>query len=487
MNHQEYARFDALGLKSLIDTGEITAGELQCLAFEGIDKINPAINAVTHVSLETRGTLYQATQTTLATKDRDKFFTGIPFLVKEGVGMKGQALAAGCRMAKDVICDADSALVKQLKAAGLVILGSTNAPEFCSSDTTESVLYAPARNPWNLECSTGGSSGGAAAAVAAGIVPMAQAADGGGSIRTPAHCCGVFGLMPTRGRTAPAANLWGGPIEFTRQHVITRSVRDSAAMLDQLQSAPADSWAHLKPPQSPYLDEIGRESRKLKIAFSTDSPSGKAVHPECVAAVHKTIQLCQDRGHSLEETAPNYDWALFAHAFEDQWALNLKFGIDQLEKISGRLAGPDTLEQSTLLALAHARSLTQERISTSLHSLYQIARHTELFFNDWDVFISPSCLTPAPPIGALNGNAESLTGGQWFEHYFAGFVPYLPIFNLSGQPAMSVPIHHSDDGLPVGVHCVARFGAEKTLIQLASQLEEAAPWAQRHPPHSLFN
>lgn len=480
MNNQEYAQLDALGLKSLIDSGEVTAKELHCVAINGIERLNPALNFLTSPSPE-------ATETALTHVNHHNAFAGIPFLVKEGVGMKGQPLAAGCRMANDLVCESDCELVQCLKATGVVILGSTNAPELCSSDTTESVLYGPARNPWNLEHSTGGSSGGAAAAVAAGVVPMAQAADGGGSIRTPAHCCGVFGLIPTRGRTATAANRFGGPIEFTRQHVITRSVRDCAAMLDELNGPETGSWYCLKPPQRSYLSELGRKPKPLRIAFSTSSPSGKPIHPDCVAAVYKAVQLCQDMGHSIEEKAPRYDWELFAHAFEDQWALNQKFGIEILEAKTGRVAGPDTLEQSTLLALQHARSLTQDRASTSLHQIYQIAHHTECFFNEWNIFISPTCLTPAPRLDELNGNAESLSLEQLFEHSFAGYVPFLPICNVSGQPAMSVPIHHTEDGLPVGVHCVARFGEEGTLMQLAAQLEEAAPWVHRHPPHSLFN
>ena len=480
MNHVEYAKLDALDLKAAVSSGEVTIDELQNIAMSGIERLNPILNFLTAFTHET-------SKTALATINRQAAFSGIPFLTKEGVGLKGQTVAAGCRMAKDISCDSDSELVRRLKAAGLVILGNTNAPELCSSDTTEPLLHGPARNPWNLEHSTGGSSGGAAAAVAAGIVPMAQAADGGGSIRTPAHCCGVFGLMPTRGRTPAAANQWGGPIAFTRQHVITRSVRDSAAMLDQLLDHDASSWTRVKPPLHSYLSGIGRNSKPLNIAFSTASPSGKPVHPDCVAAVHKAVRLCQNRGHTVEERAPRYDWELFAHAFEDQWAINMRFGIETLKKKTGRTAGPDTLEKSSLLALEHARSLTQERISTSLHQVYHIARQAEQFFNEWDIFISPTCLTPAPQLGELNGNAESLTGDQWFEQYFAAYVPFLPICNVSGQPAMSVPLHQTGDGLPVGVHCVARFGEEDTLIQLAAQLEEAAPWAHRYPPHSLFN
>ena len=480
MNHEEYARLDALGLKAALTSGEVTANELKNIAIRGIEKLNPTLNFLTAFSPET-------TETALSKTNPKAAFSGIPFLIKEGVGLKGQTVAAGCRMAKDLVCESESELVRRLKAAGVVTLGSTNAPELCSSDTTEPVLHGPARNPWNLEYSTGGSSGGAAAAVAAGIVPMAQAADSGGSIRTPAHCCGAFGLIPTRGRTASAANKLGGPIEFTRQHVITRSVRDSAAMLDELLGSEASSWTRVKPPPHSYLSEIDRKPKLLNIAFSTTSPSGKPVHQDCVAAVHKAVQLCQDRRHKVEEKAPSYDWGLFAHAFEDQWALNMQLGIEMLEQKTGRMAGPESLEKSSLLALEHARSLTQERIITSLHQVYHIARQAEQFFNDWDIFISPTCLTPAPRLGEFNGNAESLTGDQWFEHYFAAYVPFLPICNVSGQPAMSIPLHQTDDGLPVGVHCVARFGEEGTLIQLAAQLEEAAPWAHRHPPHSLFN
>ena len=389
-------------------------------------------------------------------------------------------------MGADLRCKKDVEIVRRLKKTGVVILGSTNAPELGSSATTESILHGPARNPWNINHSTGGSSGGSSAAVAAGVVPMAQTSDGGGSIRSPAHCCGVFGLMPSRGRNPIGPNTFGGPFGIARNHVTSRSVRDSAAMLDQLHGTEPGALHRIELPQRPFLDEVGAAPGRLRIAFSTTSPSGQPVQPDCIAGVTKAVQLCESLGHHVEEKELDYEWESFLRAFTDHWSLLVLSGIDKLEVLTGECAGPDTLETSSLAMRNHARSLTPERINASLTHLYSTGRKIELFFENWDVFISPVCLTPAPPLGMINSNAQNLTAESWFDQCLSQYAPFPPVFNSSGQPSMSVPLHQSADGLPVGVQCTARVGDEATLFRLAAQFEQACPWASRRPSIGLF-
>ncbi len=402
--------------------------------------------------------------------------------MKGGVGMAGQLQESGCRLSVGVKGQEDSELFKRFKRAGLVTLGSTNVPELCGSSTTESVLFGPAKNPWNIDYSTGGSSGGAACAVAAGIVPMADASDGGGSIRVPAHCCGVFGLAPSRGRTPCGPHSYGTAFGLQRNHVITRSVRDSAAMLDQLHGPEHGALFRLGDPSRPYLDEVDAKQNTLKIAFSTASPSGLPVDPDCVAAVERAIKLCQKFGHQIEETAPMYDWDQFIRAFGDNWCFIYAGTVENLRRTTGRKVDADTLERSTLLALDHANTLSQQRIRDMFMDLYSINRDVEAFFDDWDILITPVALTPAMRLGEINGNgSEFRSFDLYFDRIVSQFAAFTPICNASGQPSMSVPLHQSHDGLPIGVQCTARVGDEAALIRLAAQFEKSSPWVQRIP------
>ena len=475
MNFDEYRQYDALGLKALLDAGDVSAKELHQLALGSIQKLNPHLNfLVSDAPQEARRALHEL--------DPQLPFAGVPFLVKEGVGMSGQPLSLGCRLGKNLKSTTDSEVVKRLKKTGLVILGSTNAPELGCSSSTESLLHGPARNPWNLNHSTGGSSGGASAAVAAGVVPMAQSSDGGGSIRTPAHCCGVFGLMPTRGRNPVGPAGYGGLFGFSRNHVTTRTVRDSAAMLDQLHGDEPGALFRVAPPQRPFLDEVGADPGRLKIAFSSASPSGRIADRESVSAVHAAAKLCETLGHHIEETGPSYDWEVSSNAFSDMWCLGTLALVDGLEVLTGNTASLTNLERGTWLTVQRAKTLTAQQINQSRDSLFRIVRDVELFFEDWDILITPTCLTTAPPLGQINSNIEGLSFNDWYDKVVSDFAPYTQIFNASGQPAMSVPLYQSKAGLPIGIQCVAKFGDEATLIRLASQLEQALPWVQRQPP-----
>lgn len=477
---EEYAARDGLGLKELLDRREISAGELCETAISAIEALNPQLNFLIAWSRE------EAERAVKGFNPRQPF-SGVPVLVKEGVGMAGQPAYIGCRLAEGLLCQEDSEFVRRLKKTGVVILGSTNAPEIGNSATTEPVLHGPARNPWKLDHSTGGSSGGSSAAVAAGVVPIASSSDGGGSIRIPAHCCGVFGLAPSRGRNPVGPNINGGPWGFLRNHVATRSVRDSAAMLDHLHGTEPGALHRVAPPARSYLEEAGTDPGRLRIAFSIDSPSGEVVHPECAKAVLKMVKFCEELGHEVEEATPRLDWHEFSQAFADYWAFTTARTITVLEQASGRVAGPDTLEYSTLALLRRSRTLTSERLAKSWESLHRFNREFDTFISGWHLLITPVCLTPAPALGVLNGHMQGLTFEDWIDQSSAKFGAFTPQLNVSGHPAMSVPIHHSRDGLPVGVQCVARHGDEATLFRLAGQLEQACPWAHRRPPFTEAN
>ncbi len=485
MKLNEYAQYDAMGLKELIDKGEILASELHDIATTAIDTLNPKLNFMVSLSPDDA-------QQALATSRPHAAFAGIPFLVKGGAGMAGQPASPGSRMGAGFVAQEDSELVRRIKATGVVILGSTSTPEICNSFTTEPVVGGPTRNPWHTEHSVGGSSGGSSAAVAAGVVPMAQSGDGAGSIRVPAHCCGVFGLAPSRGRNPVGPGWHGGVLGILRMHVTTRTVRDSAAMLDQLSAPELGSLHHALPPASSFLEAVGANPGSLRIAFSTQSPSDHSVHPECIAAVNHTVALCDELGHQVSETtlnsAFNYDPEHFLKIFYDYWAFEYASGIAGLAEASGQSISSETLEQHNVMMWHHLKSLTPMILSERVMELYRLGISIERFFEHWDVLITPVCLTPAPPLGQFADKPDNNHLGQsLFEQMLHEFAPFTAIFNIGGQPSVSIPLFQSSEGLPIGVLCTARVGNEATLIRLAAQLEQACPWISRHPATSLFN
>jgi amidase len=476
MKIEEYAKYDATGLMELLDKREVSAKELHDVALGAIETLNPQLNFLTTTSPE-------EAERALNDVGSKAAFSGLPFLMKGGVGMAGQPASAGCRLSKGIISAADGEFVRRLKKTGVVTLGSTNTPEMANSFTTESLLDGPCRNPWNPEHISGGSSGGAAAAVAAGVVPIAQGGDGAGSIRVPAHCCGAFGLTPSRGRNPVGPNWYGGIFGIGRKHVITRSVRDSATMLDLTHGVEPGALHRALPPTRPYLDEITAAPTPLRIAFSTHSPSGHPVHPECVSAVTNAAKLCESLGHQVGESTMEYDWEKFLSAFYDYWAHGYQPSFGRSAAATGRKVGPDTLEKVTLALVGHAAELTPERINQYITDLFLINRDIEPFFDDWDVLMTPVCLSPALRLGVLDDTAEDFYS---FDRMLAEFAPYTAIFNVSGQPSVSIPLHQTQDGLPVGVLCTSRINDEATLIRLAAQLEMANPWSGRKPRVGAF-
>lgn len=479
MNLSEYASYDGMALALRVKRGEVTPSELASLATAAIEQLNPALNFMASHAREDAEETLQAAR-------GDGAFYGLPFLLKAGVAMKGQTLNMGSRLTQGLIAPADDEFTTRCRRAGLTLLGHTTAPEFGNSPTTESVLYGPTLNPWNTQRMTGGSSGGAAAAVAAGVLPIAMASDGGGSIRTPAHCCGLFGMKPTRARNPIGPQTQGGIHMLAAQHVLTRSVRDSAAMMDVLEGAELGALYHVAPPERPYVEEVKTTPKSLKIAFSTRSPSGQPVHPDCIQGVQQAIQICEELGHHVEEKCLPYDWEAFKEAFLVLWSVASPWAMHTMETRTGKKVGPDTLETCNLVTLEFGSQLNAESIGKALFVINGICQSVAEFFCNYDIYVTPTDAKPAVAIGEIDANAADLNMNNWFERAVDCFAPFPPIFNMTGQPAMSVPLWESKDGLPVGVHFAGRHADEATLFQLAGQLEVAMPWFKRRPQTFVF-
>lgn len=475
MNLNEYARYDAMGLAELVRKGEVSSSELAELANQAIDKLNPTLNFIAQCM--------EPEQLNGAEQNYGTF-QGVPFLLKEGcASIKGQPFNIASRIAVGHRAKADNEVVKRFRQTGLSFIGQSTAPEAGNAPTTESVLHGPTRNPWNPDYMPGGSSGGSAAAVAAGVMPIAHATDGAGSIRIPAACCGLVGIKPTRARTPGKHDSIFG---LTVNHILSRTVRDSAMMLDCLQGPEVGGLYFVSPPERTYFDEVGRAPKPLKIAFTTQSPSGERVHPDCIAGVEATVKVCADMGHHIEENAPIYDWQSMLVAFIDLYSYKHPLFVETMEASTGRKLGPDTRESGNLAMLAHAEQLSMLDFAQHIMDLTQICQQVGGFFTEYDVLISPVMNKPALPIGEMNANAPDLTASSWFEQQFSQYASFTPIYNATGQPAMSLPLFHSEAGLPVGVQLAARHGDEATLFQLAGQLEQAMPWQQRKPEISAF-
>ncbi|MEK7446979.1 MAG: amidase [candidate division NC10 bacterium] len=476
-----FAFLDAIAQADLVRRKEVTPVELVDAAIARIERANPRLNAVVTpmYDLARRAALEQSvTPPSLAGP-----FRGVPFLLKDlgaeyaGVGLtEGSAFLAGHYVSAE-----DSELVVRLKRAGLIVLGKTNTPELGILPTTEPRLFGPARNPWDTGRTTGGSSGGSAAAVAAGFVPMAHANDGGGSIRIPASCCGLFGLKPTRARNPLGphyGDLFGG---LVAEHAVTRSVRDSAALLDATSGPDAGDPYWAPPPGRPFREEVGAAPGRLRIAFTTQAASGVPIHADCVAAVREAARLCAELGHDVVEGAPVIDGELFSRGFITLWSSGCAWTIDDWARRTGRNPVAEELEPLTWLLAESGRANSAAAYLLALQDLQRVARDVARFFAHHDCWLTPTVAEPPLPLGSFDGTPDDPILGL---RRSAAFVPFTPIANVTGQPAMSVPLSWNAEGLPVGVHFVGRFGDEATLFRLAAQLEAARPWAHRRPPVS---
>ena len=474
----DYADYDALGLAELVRRQEVTPLELTQAGLDAIAALNPKLNALVMV-------LEEQALAAAGGELPDGPFTGVPFLIKDlTVSYAGVPTSCGSRFFADWTRDFDSEILRRWKRAGLVVLGKTNTPELGASGSTEPVATGTTRNPWNMEHSPGGSSGGSAAAVASGMVPAAHGNDAGGSIRGPASCCGLVGLKPTRGRNPlgpDAGEHWNGLVV---EHVLTRSERDSAALLD-CTAGPDLGDPHQAPgPARPFLAEVGAEVEPLRIGAAIAGTKTARFSPEAVAAVEKAAKLLEDLGHQVEEAEPDYDAELLGATFMTFFAVAIARDIEAHAAATGKTPSPQTVERNNLWLLERGRRLSAVELVNALYDLNKVTRHFARFFQDHDVWLTPTMATPPPLLGHLHADVADVE--RFFERLWT-FNPLNSVYNAAGQPAITLPLHVSAEGLPIGVMLGAGFGRESLLFRLSAQLEAAAPWRDRHPPVGLWN
>lgn len=471
MDATEYGDHDAIGLAALIASRTVSAEEVLDATIARIEAANPELNAVI-------ATYYDKARASLADGLPAGPLAGVPFLLKDlSAHWAGTALTNGSRFFADQVSDADSTIVERYKTAGLVILGKTNTPELGLSPATEPLFGGATRNPWDLTRSPAGSSGGAAAAVAARMVPAAHATDGGGSIRAPASACGLVGLKPTRARTPAgpfAAEGWGG---FSVAHAVTRSVRDSAALLDAAHGpAPGDPYAAPAAGQ-PFLSEVGADPGRLRIALATRFQDGPPTHPECTAAAEAAGLLCQSLGHAVETAAPAFSMTEFACS-NVVIATHIRLAIQRRATALGREPRDGELEPLTLAAAHSSEGASATDYAAAVFALQALARRIAPFFVAYDLLLTPTLAQPPLPLGALRDQSDPYAVHR---SKVRDFAPFTGIFNVTGQPAISLPLGWTAGGMPIGVQFAAAVGREDVLLRLAAQVEAAAPWSGRRP------
>jgi len=476
MKLEEYASYDGVGLAECVRKGEVTAQELNDLAQQAIDKLNPTLNFMANYE---NGDQIDPISPT----GSNGSLQAVPFLMKEDAEIKGRPISWGSRLCADVIAEQDATITQRFRKSGVTIIGQTTMPEHGNAVTTESALRGKTRNPWNLGYMAGGSSSGSAAAVAAGVVPMASASDGGGSIRIPAACCGLVGLKPSRART-PVAH--GGALTLGITHVVSRSLRDTAVMLDCIQGPEVGAMYHVAPPVRSYLEELSIAPRPLRIGFSTQSLSGASVHPDCVKGTLDAVKACEAMGHIVEEVALPVEWDVLAQGFLDLWSYKHPNFIANMERVSGLSSSPDTRETCNLAMLEYGRNLKMSDFVRHINQLTEACVNVAELFTTYDVHITPVTTQPAMKLGAFEPNAPGLTARSWIDKMIDNYAAFTPIYNATGQPAISLPLYQSEAGLPIGVQFAARFGDEATLLQLAGQFEQFIPWKGRKPDTSIF-
>lgn len=471
MAFKEYGNFDAVGLADLVRRKQVSAGELLDEAIARTAKVDREINAVVVKH-------YDYAERQVKDGLPDGPFTGVPFLLKDLDLLQGTRTTSGATVLSEFVADHSGTLAQRFLDTGVSIFGKSASPEFGLMPTTESRLHGPTRNPWNLDHSSGGSSGGAAAAVAARILPVAHASDGGGSIRIPASASGVFGMKPTRARNPLGPDRgegWGG---FSCGHVVSVSVRDGAVMMDAIHGAEPSSPYVAPPPERPFSQEVGRDPGKLRIAFTDKSPFGDAIDPEIAAGVGEIAQLLAGLGHHLEERAPPLA-ADPAAVMTTIVGSNTALTVRLIEQRLGRAATENDLEKLTLAMANNAKNTSSTDYVAAQLSAFQISRGLTKFFESCDIFLCPTLCSPPLRIGELNSMSDDLSHiGPILRRY----MPATSMFNMSGQPAMSVPLAWNKAGLPLGMMFSAKLGDEGTLFRLAGQLEQIRPWKDRRPP-----
>ena len=468
----EYSQHDGLGLAALVARGDATPTELVEAAIERIEQHDGCLNAVVYRA-------FAEARAAASGSLPDGPFRGVPFLVKDfGIGVAGWRCTSGSRFAREVIDREDTGLTRRYRAAGVVLLGRGASSEFGIVGSAETALFGPTRNPWNTEHVAGGSSGGSAAAVAAGIVPMAHASDGLGSIRIPAACCGLVGLKPTRDRVPNLPDGFDYAMGFCVDHVVTRTVRDSAAMLDATGEPEPGSPYAIPPKAGHYLDEVGRSPGRLCIAWSSETPSGAQVDPEVQHALESTASTLAALGHDVRAEGLGIDYRALYAARLPVSAANFAAGMARVISEVGREPQEDELEPMTWAALQSARRVTGEQAFLGFQELRMLARGVLQRFEGFDIYLSPVMTTPPPRVGFAD---PALVRPAEIAQRQAKLFPFTAMFNFTGQPSISLPLAHSNAGLPIGMMLTARYGDEAVLFRLAGQLEKEIPWANRRP------
>jgi Asp-tRNA(Asn)/Glu-tRNA(Gln) amidotransferase A subunit family amidase len=468
----EYEQYDALGLAELVRRGKVRPEELLEAAIARVEARNPVVNAVVMP-------LYDHARRAIADGLPDGPFRGVPFLMKDLTApVGGVPMTRGSRFFADAPpAPADSEHVRRLRRAGLVIFGRTNTCELGLSLTCEPVLYGPTRNPWDPSRISGGSSGGAAAAVGARILPMAHATDGFGSIRAPAACCGLVGLKPTRARNTFAPYAGEGLGGLSAEHAVTLSVRDCAALLDATCGpGPGDPYV-APPPARPFLAEVGADPGRLHIAFTSAAPNGAPVDAACRALLGDIAKLCTDLGHRVEDADPEVDRPAVVETFLTLIAANTVVNLGS-HPTKGRPPRPDEVERVTWATGQKGERLSGADYVRATQAAHRLGRQMAAFHARHDVLLTPGLATPPVPLGWLDMMMDDVD--EYWRRVFA-FSPFTVWFNITGQPAMVLPLGRTADGLPLAVQLVARYGDEATLFRLAAQLEAARPWGDRRP------
>ncbi len=467
MNNSEYFSYDALGLAELVRTKQISSIELLEVAIALTEKLDPKLNAVPIKHFE-------LARENLKNNIDSGIFNGVPFLLKDlNNYLKGTVTSGGSRVLENITADHTSELVKRTLDSGLNIFGKTNSPELGLTVTTEPVLYGPTRNPWDLDRSSGGSSGGASSAVAAGIIPMAQASDGGGSIRIPASCCGLFGLKPTRARTplGPVSlEGWGGQSIF---HCVSVSVRDSAALLDVTSGPEKGAPYRSAYQEKSFLEQINIEPGNLKIGYLEDSSI--SVDEDVEEVMNSTIDLCQKLGHSVESTKINFSSEEISLAIITIISSNVSYAVKSQSDQTGREVSNEYFENVTLQMAENGNNFSASDYVNAIKINHRLGQELEKMFDQYDVLLSPVLASPPVKIGTIDMNTNDM---KTYVERLTNYSPFTGIFNQSGQPSMSVPLFRTKDNLPVGSMFSAAFGNENLLFSLAGQLEQAQPWVK---------
>ena len=492
MTFSEYSNYDGLGLAELVQRKKVSPAELVEEAIARIEAHNPKLNAVVYK-------LYERARTAAKGKLPEGHFIGVPFMMKDlSATLEGLPTSHGNKLWKNIPATVSSELARRWENSGVIVVGKTNTPEFGLTPYTESDTLGPACNPWDTSRTPGGSSGGSGAAVAARMVPLASGGDGGGSIRIPSSACGIFGLKPTRGRT-PTGPIVGESWEgFAIEHVLTRSVRDSAAMLDATQGADVGA-PYVIPEAGPFLKEVGKTPGKLRIAFSTKPMLGKNVHADCVKGMEETVTLLRELGHDVIEDAPVINGEEYSLHFLTIIAGQIRADIEEVAEISGKKVSLDDFDTSTFGIGLFGTILKASDYARAVRYLQMVSRDIGRFFENYDALLTPVLSQPPVKLGALKPSTTeqtqlkliARTGATWVLEAMElikplaaqtfEFVPWTPVFNVTGQPAMSVPLHWNAGGLPIGMHFVGKWGDEATLFRLAGQLEKAKPWFDKAP------